>query len=154
MKNRLVVPSDEVAILALVPRLVAFGPPPWRDPRAMTQTDLDVISKALKSESGDPQIFVAETPDGELAGFIHLHSTEDYYRRKPQGHVADIVVSPVYEGHGIGRALLHEAEEWAKAKGYDWLSISVFEDNRDAGALYEHVGFKRDILRLVKPLGP
>jgi hypothetical protein len=41
---------DSAAILALVPRLVDFGPPPWRDTAEMTEADLSVIADALTSK--------------------------------------------------------------------------------------------------------
>jgi hypothetical protein len=36
-------PADRDAVLELVPRLVEFGPPPWRDAAAMTEADRAVI---------------------------------------------------------------------------------------------------------------
>src|SRR3546814_19802156 len=87
-----------------------------------------------------------------IAGFIHLHSVVDYYRQRQHGHVADLVVDPAAEGQGVATRLLSEAELWARRQSFDWLSIAVFEENRRAAGLFEHVGFRRVILRLVKPL--
>lgn len=143
--------TDAPSVLALVPRLIGFGPPPWRDPKEMAETDGAVITSALASTEDDPVVFVAERT-GEVLGFIHLHSVEDYYRRRRHGHVADIVVAASAEGQGIGKRLLEEGESWARRLDFDWLSISVFAANRRALTLYEAVGFKRDIMRLVKPL--
>jgi GNAT superfamily N-acetyltransferase len=149
---RRALPSDTDALRLLIPRLVAFGPPPWRDAKGMTETDLEVISRALRAEGSNPIVYVAEGEAGDLAGFIHLHSATDYYRRRDHGHVADIVVAQAYEGQGLATALLAKAEEWARAQGFDWLTISVFEANGRAAGLYERLGFGRDIVRLVKPL--
>ena len=144
--------TDRPAILALVPRLATgFTPPPWRDPADMTLTDLDVIEKALASADEDPAIYVAEK-DGALVGFIHLCSLEDYYRRRNQGHVADLVVAQGHEGQGIATALMAKAEEWSRIQGYDWLSLGVFEQNDRAERLYRKLGFRRDVIRLLKPL--
>ena len=96
-------------VLALVPRLVEFGPPPWRDAPEMTATDLDVIAAALRSEGDDPAVLVSEL-EGRVVGFIHLHSKTDYYRRRAHGHVADLVVAEGCEGRGIAGRLLAEAE--------------------------------------------
>jgi len=145
--------ADKDAVLALVPRLVSgFTPPPWRAPAQMTPTDLDVISQALASSGDDPAIYVAER-EGRIVGFIHLTSLEDYYRRRKQGHIGDIVVAEGEEGQGIASALMAKAEEWCRAQGYDWLSLSVFEQNERAERLYRKLGFQRDIIRLLKPLG-
>jgi len=145
-------PTDADAILALVPRLASsFTPPPWREPEAMIATDLDVIAEALRSISGDPAIFVAEA-DGVVAGFVHVRSLEDYYRRRKHGHVADLVVASGLEGRGVATALLARAEEWSRAQGYDWMTIGVFEENARAEGLYQKLGYRRDIIRLLKVL--
>ena len=144
--------TDERAVLALVPRLVAFGPPLWRDAAGMSVTDHKVIVNALKSETDDPIVLVAEAGPNDVAGFIHLHSLVDYYTERKHGHVADIVVAEHAEGRGIARHLLSAGEDWARDQGYDWLTISVFEENARAAQLYERVGFSRDIIRLLKPL--
>jgi GNAT superfamily N-acetyltransferase len=143
--------GDADAVLALVPRLVEFGPPAWRDAREMTATDLDVIAAALRSEGDDPAVLVSEL-EGRVVGFIHLHSRTDYFRRRAHGHVADLVVAEGCEGLGIAGRLLAQAEQWARGQGWDWLSISVFGENERAAGLYEHHGFGRDTLNLVKPL--
>jgi GNAT superfamily N-acetyltransferase len=143
---------DKSAVLALVPRLVTgFTPPSWREPAAMTSTDLDVIAQALASESEDPVIYVAERED-VIVGFIQLCSLEDYYRRRRHGHVGDIVVAEGQEGQGIATALLAKAEEWCRTQGYDWLSLGVFEQNARAEHLYRKLGFQRDVIRLLKVL--
>ncbi len=142
---------DSAAILALVPRLVDFGPPPWRNSAEMTEADLSVIVNALTSSNDDPAIFVAEI-DGQVVGFVHVRSVEDYYHRRPHGHVADLVVAQTAEGMGIGKRLLEEAEMWARGQSFDWLSIAVFEENVRALALYEKIGYRKDITRLIKQL--
>ena len=145
-------PADTDAILALVPRLsFSFTPPPWREPAAMAATDRDVVAEAILSVADDPTVFVAEA-DGAIAGFVHVRSLEDYYRRRKHGHVADLVVVPAYEGQGIATALLKRAEEWARASGYDWITLGVFEQNERAEQLYRRQGFRRDVIRLLKPL--
>ncbi len=144
--------TDAPAILALVPRLAtSFTPPPWRDPTAMVATDLAVMAEAIRSTAEDPAVFVADV-EGVIAGFIHVCSLEDYYRRRKHGHVADIVVAEDSQGRGIATALLARAEDWSRAQGYDWMSLGVFEQNIRAEQLYEKLGFRRDVIRLLKPL--
>jgi ribosomal protein S18 acetylase RimI-like enzyme len=144
--------ADREAILKLVPRLVAFGPPAWRDAAAMTATDGKVIAAALESSGDDPIVLVAVTASNAVMGFIHLRSAIDYYTERKHGHVADIVVDEAYEGRGIGRQLLAAADDWARAQHYEWLTLGVFSENTRAAQLYERAGFKKDIVRLLKPL--
>jgi GNAT superfamily N-acetyltransferase len=144
--------EDWPAILALVPRLVEFGPPPWRDSQAMSVTDRKVIGAALQSVSEDPVVMVAVANVDSIVGFLHLHSITDYYSAVKNGHVADIVVAQALQGRGVGRQLLDWAEQWARRQGYGWLSISVFPQNVRALKTYERRGFKPDMARLIKPL--
>lgn len=153
MLIRRAIEKDTQAILALVPRLAAFGPPPWRDAATITATDTAVIAEALRVQlQGDnPAVFVAEV-DGAVAGVMHVRAAEDFHRRRAHGHVADLIVAEGQEGKGIATALLTKAEEWARAQGYDWLGVGVFAGNARAEKLYRHFGFERDVIRLIKPL--
>ena len=63
------------------------------------------------------------------------------------------MVAEGQEGQGVATALMVKAEEWCRASGYDWLSLSVFEQNDRAEKLYRKLGFQRDVIRLLKPLG-
>jgi GNAT superfamily N-acetyltransferase len=145
--------QDTQAVLALVPRMAAFGPPIWRDAAVITETDMAVITEALRvqSQGEDPAVFVAEI-DGAILGMMHVRSAEDFHRRRAHGHVADLIVAEGHEGKGIATALLTRAEEWARTQGYDWLGIGVFEANVRAEKLYRKFGFRRDVIRLIKPL--
>lgn len=145
-------PADMNAILALVPRLSSsFTPPPWREPAAMAVTDIDVVAEAIRSGGDDPSVLVAEI-NSAVAGFVHVRSLEDYYRRRKHGHVADLVVAPAHEGRGVATALLTRAETWSRSQGYGWMTIGVFEENVRAERLYQKLGYRRDIIRLLKPL--
>jgi GNAT superfamily N-acetyltransferase len=149
---RRAVSADWETIFALIPRLVEFGPPAWRDPVAMSATDRKVIGAALQSLHDDPAVIVAVAPEVGVVGFLHVHSVLDYYTQRKHGHVADIVVTGAYEGRGIGRQLLAAAEDWARSQHYEWLTISVFAENGRAARTYDQLGFKPDIARLLKPL--
>lgn len=150
---RRAVAADAVAILDLVPQLVEFGPPAWRDSEQMTRTDTAVIGESIQqmNEAKDLVVFVA-TLNEQVVAFVHVRAVADYYLRTPQAHVADLVVAPRARGSGIASRLLVQAEQWAKEQGLSQLTISVFERNADALSLYERRGFERETVRLIKPL--
>src|SRR3546814_8424687 len=56
--------EDTPTVLNLVPRLIDFGPPEWRDPEEMSRADFEVIEKALQSTNDDPAIYIAELEIG------------------------------------------------------------------------------------------
>jgi RimJ/RimL family protein N-acetyltransferase len=61
-------------------------------------------------------------------------------------HVADLglMVAPSHRRHGIGRALLGAAADWAREVGVTKLELHVFPHNEPALALYEDFGFVKE----------
>jgi len=145
-------PEDTEFILALVPQLLAFGPPPWRDVAQMTETDTLTIARSLRATADRTTVLVAEDSHGTLLGFMHLCGEPDYYTRAECGHIADIVVKPDARGRGVGEALVAAGERWARERGYSLLTLNVFLENGPARALYERTGFHAETIRYVKAL--
>jgi GNAT superfamily N-acetyltransferase len=144
--------GDREFILGLVPELLAFGPPAWRNLRDMIQVDKDVVGAALGGRLEGSTVWIAENAGGVRLGFIHLTGERDYYLQDACGHVADLVVAPDARGQGVGRALLAAAEQWSKDRGYRLLTLNVFVENRGPQSLYEQAGFRAEAIKYVKPL--
>jgi GNAT superfamily N-acetyltransferase len=151
VRVRMGVESDREFVLALVPELHAFGPPAWRDPASMKIRDRQVVDDALCGRTPGSHVLVAESPDGERLGFVHVCEEGDYYEG-PCAHIGDVVVAPSMRGMGVGRVLLGAAEEWAQAAGYSLLTLNVFVDNEAAARLYKACGYLAETMRFVKPL--
>src|SRR5262245_50514557 len=109
-------PEDRDFVTGLVPELLAFGPPAWRDPRQMTPVDIRVVGEAVDRRSPDSAVLIAEDDLGCRLGFIHVTEEHDYYAGAC-GHIADVVVAREARGRGVGTALLAAAERWARARG-------------------------------------
>jgi RimJ/RimL family protein N-acetyltransferase len=64
-------------------------------------------------------------------------------------HVADLglMVAVSHRRRGIGRALLREAEDWARGSRVSKLELHVFPHNEPALALYEDAGYEREGFR-------
>jgi GNAT superfamily N-acetyltransferase len=144
--------GDVDFVTSLVPRLVEFGPPAWRDYEQMVATDARVLSERLLEQSPGTAVFIAEDARGTPLGFIHLQTGSDYYNREEHGHIADVVVAPAGEGRGIGRLLIGKGEEWARSRGYRWLTLNVFAQNLRAREVYQRLGYGEDIMKYVKEL--
>jgi ribosomal protein S18 acetylase RimI-like enzyme len=76
-----------------------------------------------------------EETDPVLAPYSKLEEDNSYY-------ICGMALFPEYRGRGIGSRLLALAEDHARAKGYDKLSLLVFEQNEAAKRLYERNGYR------------
>lgn len=90
-------------------------------------------------------VYVAEADGGEVVARLSL-------ARDPHpasAHVADLglMVAETWRRRGIGRALLEQAEVWARRAGVRKLELHVFPWNAPAIALYESAGYEREGLR-------
>jgi ribosomal protein S18 acetylase RimI-like enzyme len=152
MRIRPAVAADKAFILGLADRLVAFGPVPGRDRSQMIDRDRAVLAAALERPAVHTALFVAEDDGGRPAGFIHLTTTHDYYTDSHAAHIADVVVSADAGGRGIGSALMKHAEDWARQRGFEMLTLNVFSANRGARDLYARLGFDEEWIRCIKRL--
>jgi ribosomal protein S18 acetylase RimI-like enzyme len=143
-------PADRDWILALAPRLHAFGPPPTRAREVMDQAVVAGLDQALSAPGDGTVVLVAEGT--QPLGFVHIHGVTDFFTHEVHGHVSDLAVDPAAEGRGVGRALMAAAESWARERGWRLLSLNVFTENHRARELYQRLGYQPDVLKLIKPL--
>ena len=90
--------------------------------------------------------------DTEPLGFLLLlRDMPDEVTSGEQAFVAYMAVEPRARRRGVARSLLLAAEEIALAAGLPHLSLMVTEDNLEARALYEAVGFATERRMMTKP---
>jgi RimJ/RimL family protein N-acetyltransferase len=92
----------------------------------------------------DAAVFVADD-GGAIVGRLSVARDPHTASR----HVADLglMVAATHRRRGIGRALLEQAEAWARDAGVRKLELHVFPWNEPAIKLYEDCGFEREGLR-------
>jgi ribosomal protein S18 acetylase RimI-like enzyme len=118
------------------------GPAYLRETWDEAWTDLSqTIAKGLA--------LIAEA-EGSPVGFIFVILGD---RGRKTAHVTDFYVRPGVRNKGIGKALLAEVVEPARAAGLDHVSLEVLLRNADARRLYERLGFAPVDLFMVAPLG-
>lgn len=105
---------------------------------------IDAFFAGGESESLLPSaVFVAERPDGRLAGVLELAVRE--YAEGCEGatpYVESWFVDPDVRRSGVGRALLAAAERWARAHGYYELASDALLDNVASQRAHAAVGFE------------
>jgi ribosomal protein S18 acetylase RimI-like enzyme len=148
---RLATPADRAFLSTLADRLADFDRPEWRSHAEIADGDRRALHEALDQPRAGTELFIAEL-EGTPAGCLLLWTLEDYFSQQWHAHVSVIAVSKEAEGRGVGRALMAHAEQWARARGHRSITLSVFEGNRRAQALYERTGYTVEMRRMIKRL--
>lgn len=147
-------PGDRAEIVALVPRLRAFGAPPLRPAEDLDRAEVAALSRALDELPEHAALFVAENAeDASIVGVAFMETATDYFTGEKHAHLAILSVAAAAEGHGVGRALLNAVEEWASARKYRFITLNVFAGNEHARKVYERAGYRIDTIKYLKELG-
>src|SRR5438105_1261406 len=90
----------------------------------------------------DAEVFVAERPDGSVAGFVEVGTRPyaDGCETSPVGYVEAWYVDADVRRQGYGRALLAAAEEWARGIGCSEIASDARLDNPVSYAAHRRAG--------------
>ncbi|KYG31846.1 GNAT family N-acetyltransferase [Alkalihalobacillus trypoxylicola] len=141
--------QDHPVILALAERFNHIDYMKHRDQDAMAKKQEQMALQSLTDNKEN--IYIAEN-NGMILGYLELAIQKDYFTGKEQAYISAIAVSEKGEGKGIGKALMAKAEEWAIDQGLSEVILDVFLDNNRAVGLYEHLGYQKEIVKMVKEL--
>lgn len=78
----------------------------------------------------------------EPVGCLWMGEAIDQRTGNKQAYVFLLYVAPQHRHQGLGTALMHHAQSWAKEQGYQQMSLQVFEDNEAAMKLYAKLGYQ------------
>lgn len=117
---------DLPRLVALIGELFAIETAFTVDP-ARQRAGLEALLAAPNAH-----VLVAEVGDA-VVGLCTVQLTVSTAEGGPSGLIEDVVVDRAWRGRGIGRALLDEAERWAKGQGA--LRVQLLADQRNAPAL-------------------
>lgn len=131
MKIRAMTPQDAAAVLELVHQLGYDI-----DSSSVEQ----VISFLADSSS---YAVVAETDSG-IVGWVHAYVTVLVQYPRQFAEIGGLVVDQSKRGAGIGRALLHAVEDWARAKGLAEVRLHSNTERQDAHAFYDRLGYQNE----------
>ena len=85
-------------------------------------------------------------------GSLWMGTATDQVSGLRHAHIFLLYVQPEHRRKGLGRALMHQAEAWAAARGDRQISLQVFNHNAAALNLYQGLGYRPQSLALVKSL--
>jgi len=78
---------------------------------------------------------------GAVVGYAHVTQLIPVPSHQHVLELMGLAVDPSWQGHGVGRRLLHEAVDEARRRGARKLSLRVLGTNAVARRLYEADGF-------------
>ncbi len=119
-------PRDIPRLVALIGELFAIETAFTADP-ARQEKGLRALLAAPNA-----RVLVADAK-GEVVGMCSVQLTISTAEGSPSGLIEDVVVDRDWRGRGIGRALLDEAEKWARGQGA--ARVQLLADQRNGPAL-------------------
>ncbi|HSI47606.1 MAG TPA: GNAT family N-acetyltransferase [Ideonella sp.] len=93
----------------------------------------------------DRAIFVVEDAFGQSLGFIALSLIEERHsllQPMRYGRVNSVCVCPEARGMGLGRAMMAQADDWAREHRATDMRLVVWAFNEQARKLYEELGYE------------
>ena len=81
-----------------------------------------------------------------------LGNAVDQLKGDRHAHIFLLYVMPEHRRRGIARALMHQAEDWAMARGDRQIGLQVFQSNQPALNLYHRLGYQTQSFWMIKPL--
>lgn len=138
--------------------------------RKISSADADAVSAICSGEMGypcqaasvadkirqlDPKreaVFVALANDTAV-GFVHVEKYDVLYF-ETMANILGLAVSAQYQRQGIGKRLIHAAEEWAAAHSIKAMRLNSGMTRTDAHGFYRHLGYdsEKEQIRFVKYL--
>ncbi len=95
-------------------------------------------------------VFVMERLDGGLGGFIEAGTRKyaDGCSTTPVGYIEGWYVDEDLRGQGVGRMLIHAAEDWARGQGLREMASDTWLDNEVSIAAHMRMGYE-EVERLI-----
>ena len=114
----------------------------------------DVLPRRLErlAQHGSAVLVAVREHDVPL-GLACVATVVAIHADAPVGYITALVTAQTARGTGVGRALVHAAEEWARAQGCIRLSVTSAEHRADAHAFYPACGMPYTGRRFTKALG-
>ncbi|HUH96224.1 MAG TPA: GNAT family N-acetyltransferase [Anaerolineales bacterium] len=116
------------------------------------EDDVETLEYDMEQLLADPlaPVFVAQRADGRLGAFIETGTRKfaDGALSSPVGYIEGWYVDEDLRGQGVGKALLREAEDWARSLGLTEMASDTWLENESAIKAHLSAGYE-EVERLV-----
>jgi aminoglycoside 6'-N-acetyltransferase I len=128
-----------------IPQWAAMRHALWPEASA---DELRAEAPVMLADAAQP-VFVAES-DGKLLGFAEarLRDYAEGCASSPVGYIEAWYVVPEARRHGVGRALVAAAEDWAREQRCTEMASDALIDNALSHTAHRHIGYE-EIERIV-----
>ncbi len=144
--------EDRRFIEGLNPRLTEAITAPTHTSRNVRSFQEAFTATAWEANTVKKATFLAIEKAGDRIGYINVREGSDDVLGEACGYVALLAVKREYEGKGVARSLVEEAERWARGMGFSRIALDVFASNDHALKVYERAGFQPETVRVIKKL--
>lgn len=118
-----IVPMDESCVDGIYKIETECFSAPW---------SVDSIKEELTNENAH---FLAAKADDRVIGYIGVHEIAG------EAYIANVAVLSEYRGYGVASRLMETAENGAKERGCEFISLEVRKSNEKAISLYKKRGY-------------
>ena len=109
-------------------------------------SDLELARRFLIERLTRGESVVLFAVDGNTPrGFTQLYPLFSSLRCRPIWILSDLFVRPEHRGNGVARRLMEAAHDFARAQGAAAVELDTAHANTTAQALYESLGYERDL---------
>jgi GNAT superfamily N-acetyltransferase len=104
-------------------------------------TSEQIVSRlGAMAEHTQARALVALDGSGRIQGWVHVYGR--YHLESDRtAEIGGLVVAPESRGQGIGRALMGEAEAWAREHGYGQVRLGSNVLRDEAHRFYQNLGY-------------
>jgi ribosomal protein S18 acetylase RimI-like enzyme len=101
-------------------------------------------------------LVVADDDAGSPAGFVagRIRPAPPWFGGVPVGFVSEVYVAPPHRGAGLAERMLAAAAAWFAERGVARLELQVLSGNDTARALYRRLGWREELVQMVRAAGP
>lgn len=107
----------------------------------------EFVSNRLKNIDGSRETVFAAEINGTVVGYIHAEIYNTLYFAS-MINILGLAVSRDHRRHGVGRALITCAENWAKEQGINIVRLNSGSSRKEAHEFYRAMGYDNEKMQV------